>query len=235
MIYVTADLHGDVLRLKEAAIKRLGKRDTLIILGDFGFLWDGSKREKKLLKWLGRRRYQLLFVDGAHENYDLLAGYPVEPLLGGQARHISGKLYQLMRGEIYTIEDKTLLCFGGGESEDRDEREEGKTWWRAELPSQFQMDRCNETLAAHGGKVDYVLTHTPSYRLRRFLMGEVAETNRLETFLDTVAESVQYDCWYFGHCHRDLAVSPKAVAVYRKVLPLWPQQKKRFFQKKGGQ
>jgi len=122
MIYVTADLHGDVLRLKEAAIKRLGKRDTLIILGDFGFLWDGSKREKKLLKWLGRRRYQLLFVDGAHENYDLLAGYPVEPLLGGQARHISGKLYQLMRGEIYTIEDKTLLCFGGGESEDRGAR-----------------------------------------------------------------------------------------------------------------
>ncbi|MFR1808666.1 MAG: calcineurin-like phosphoesterase, partial [Pygmaiobacter massiliensis] len=71
MIYVTADLHGDVDRLRSLPVK-LGRKDTLIVLGDFGFLWDGSKAEKKMLKWLGKRRYQLLFLDGAHENYDLL-------------------------------------------------------------------------------------------------------------------------------------------------------------------
>ena len=55
MIYVTADLHGDADRLKEAAVKRLKRQDTLIVLGDFGFLWRGDKEEQKLLKWLGKR------------------------------------------------------------------------------------------------------------------------------------------------------------------------------------
>ena len=117
MIYVTADLHGDVDRLRSLPVK-LGRKDTLIVLGDFGFLWDGSKAEKKMLKWLGKRRYQLLFLDGAHENYDLLDSYEVTDFAGGRAQQISGKLYHLMRGEVYTIEEKKLLCFGGGESPD---------------------------------------------------------------------------------------------------------------------
>ena len=45
-------------------------------LGDFGFVWDGSKEEQKKLDWLRKRPYTLLFLDGSHENYDLLAQYP---------------------------------------------------------------------------------------------------------------------------------------------------------------
>ena len=82
------------------------------------------------------------------------------------------------------------------------------------------MDHCRETLAARGGKVDYILTHTPPYRLRRFLIGEEAETNRLETFLDEIAQSADYRCWYFGRCHIDRAIGAKATAVYRKVIPI---------------
>ena len=67
MIYVTADLHGDPDRLREAAAKRLKRQDTLIVLGDFGFLWRGDKAEQKLLKWLGKRPYTLLFLDGGGE------------------------------------------------------------------------------------------------------------------------------------------------------------------------
>ena len=67
------------------------------------------------------------------------------------------------------------------------------------------------------------------------LLGEAAETNRLETFLDEVADQAEYQCWYFGRYHLDRAVSSRAVAVYRKVLPLWTEPKKKLFRRDGRQ
>ena len=97
MIYVTGDVHADLGRFKGRAAKKLKKGDTLIVCGDFGFVWDGSKKEQRVLKWLGKRRYSVLFVEGTHDNLDLLAGYPVVDFCGGKARQISGKCHQLLR------------------------------------------------------------------------------------------------------------------------------------------
>ena len=50
MIYITGDTHGDFSRFKDPMLRKLKKQDALIICGDFGFIWDGSKKEEKLLK-----------------------------------------------------------------------------------------------------------------------------------------------------------------------------------------
>lgn len=232
MIYVTADLHGDIDRLKKLPC-RLTRKDTLIVLGDFGFLWTGSKAEQRQLKWLGRRPYQLLFLDGAHENYSLLKNYPAESFAGGEAQTISGRLRRLLRGEIYTIEDKTLFCMGGGESTDLHDRTEGKTWWAAEMPSEAEMDAAARRLAESGNNVDYILTHCAPAKIRSFLkLGQEQEfeSNPLESFLDKVAESTGYTHWYFGLYHRDVGVGPRMTAVYRKVIPICPKPaKKKLF------
>ena len=131
MIYVTGDIHGDLARFEEKALKKLKKRDTLIVLGDFGFLWNGDKAEQKNLKWLEKRRYRILFIDGCHENFDLLREYPVQEFEGGRARHIGGGVYYILRGSILELEGKKLLCFGGAESWDKEDRDEGVNWWRA--------------------------------------------------------------------------------------------------------
>ena len=47
MVYVTGDLHGEYSRFRKTGIKKLKKGDTLIVCGDFGFVWDGSRREQK--------------------------------------------------------------------------------------------------------------------------------------------------------------------------------------------
>ena len=73
MVYLTGDTHGDIQRFKQGKLRWLGKKDTVVVLGDFGFVWDGSAAERKRLDWLRKRPYTLLFLDGAHENYDLLA------------------------------------------------------------------------------------------------------------------------------------------------------------------
>mgnify|MGYP000555154771 FL=1 len=98
MVYLTGDTHGDMDRFKHGKLRWLGKRDVVIVLGDFGFVWDGSKEEQKKLDWLRKRPYTLLFLDGAHENYDLLAQYPEEELFGGKVQALGGNVYHVCRG-----------------------------------------------------------------------------------------------------------------------------------------
>ena len=92
MVYLTGDTHGELDRFKHGRLRWLGKRDIVVVLGDFGFVWDGSKEEQKKLDWLRKRPYTLLFLDGAHENYDLLAQYPTVELFGGKVQALGGNV-----------------------------------------------------------------------------------------------------------------------------------------------
>ena len=87
MIYLTGDLHGDFERFRSKEMKKLKKGDTLIVCGDFGFVWDGSKKEQSILKKLGKSKYQILFIEGTHDNLDLLSQYPQEEWNGGKAQN----------------------------------------------------------------------------------------------------------------------------------------------------
>lgn len=78
MIFVTGDTHGDYNRFRTDIFpeqKSMTKADYVIICGDFG-LWSESKEQKHKLDWLEDKPFTTLFVDGNHENYDLLNAYP---------------------------------------------------------------------------------------------------------------------------------------------------------------
>ena len=47
MIYVTGDMHADFARFSNKKLKKLKKGDYLIVCGDFGFLWNESKKENR--------------------------------------------------------------------------------------------------------------------------------------------------------------------------------------------
>lgn len=224
MLYVTGDTHGELSRFQTKAFRRLKKRDTLIVLGDFGFIWDGSKREKKALKWLSKRRYRLLFLDGSHENYDLLEAYPTTAFSGGTARKIAENIFWLQRGEIYELEGKTLFVFGGAESLDKETRAEGKTWFRQEVPSPEQFEKARQNLTARRNRVDYILTHDAPARLADFLHlskdSVLYEATQLELFFNDLYQHVQYDKWLFGRYHKDQKLGAKSAAVFKALLPL---------------
>ncbi len=99
MLYITGDTHGDYEIFNERRLGQLKKGDDLIITGDFGFVWDNSKEEIKNLKKLSKKKFSILFVEGAHENYELLSGYEEVDLYGGKARKIGSDIYCLKRGE----------------------------------------------------------------------------------------------------------------------------------------
>lgn len=219
MVYVTGDMHGDPARLSDPALRRLKKGDTLLVCGDFGFVWDGSPAEEKRLKKLARRKYTIAFLDGRHENFDRLNAYPTAVWNGAPVHKINDRLVHLMRGEIYTIEGATYFTFGGGESDDKEFRIPGESWWAAELPTPEEMEHARASLAAHDNRVDYILTHTPSPKSRARL-----ETRRVadgvSIFLGTLEEQVTCRRWYFGCLHRDKPISAQRCALFRDVVPV---------------
>ena len=218
MVYVTGDLHGDLSRLSGSAVRRLKKGDTLIVCGDFGFLWNGGAAEQKLLRRLGSRRYTLAFLDGRHENFDLLGAYPVAEWNGGRVHQLGNRLVHLMRGEIYTLEGETYFTFGGGESDDREFREPGVSWWAEECPTEEEMCYALDNLSRHGNTVDYVLTHIPSGRCRLRL--HCGAEDGLGLFLNHLEDTVTCKRWYFGSLHIDKAVSQQRRAIFREIIPI---------------
>ena len=225
MIYVTGDMHGDAARLEAPAVRRLKKGDTLLVCGDFGFIWDGSAAEQKRLARIGKQKYTIAFLDGRHENFDLLAQYPVTEWNGGRAQVINDRLVHLLRGEIYQIEGKTFFTFGGGESEDREFRVPGKSWWAEEMPSPEEMLHAREVLAAHGNSVDYVLTHVPSRKVSLRLAPH-SGADCVSLFLGGQEDTVRCKKWFFGSLHLDRAITTQRVSVFEHVLPVDPPEKK---------
>ena len=220
MVYVTGDLHGDIDRFKTPAIKKLRRNDTLIILGDFGFLWQGGNEEERVLNWISKRKYNVLFLEGTHDNLEMLNNYPVVDYAGGKAHKIDENIYHLMRGEIFEIEDKRIFCFGGGISEDADIRLETGTWWPEEKPTEEEKLNAWRTLRKYDKEVDYICTHVGPGRFARFLDFDAGEANEVEAFLDGVAKDVQYKRWLFAAYHKDKGLGSKATAVYRQVIAL---------------
>ena len=220
MVYVTGDLHGEYSRFQDKAMKQLKKGDILLVCGDFGFVWDESRQEQKLLQKIGRRRHITLFLDGTHDNLPCIEGYPLEEFAGAPVRHICGNLYYAQRGSVFTLEGKTVFVMGGGISSDMEEREEGKTWWSQEQPTLQELRAAEEVLQRYDGQVDYIVTHQPPEDIRRFITGEEERISPLGNFLNQVQAQCGFTHWYFGELHRDKVVPPRYTAVFQAVLPL---------------
>lgn len=218
MIYVTGDTHGDIKRFK--AMKKLRRDDTLIICGDFGFFWDGSKKERSILKKLEARSYTIAFIDGCHENFDILESFPVTEWNGGKARIIGKNIVHLMRGQVYTIEDKKIFTFGGGNSQDFIFRSEGENWWKREQPSHEEIIEAIENLRQNDNTVDYIITHEPPASLKDCLGVDVLQRLEVHALFEDMIKSCTYSKWFFGKCHIDKHIPIKFYSIFNNVTPL---------------
>lgn len=221
MVYVTGDMHGDAGRFNDPRLKKLKKGDTLLICGDFGFLWNGGKAEQKLLKQIGSKKYNVCFLDGTHENFEQLNSYEATEWNAGKVQQISNNLYHLMRGQIYEIEGLKIFTMGGGESPDIDIRFDNDTWSRDEIPTQAQLLEGANNLEQAGCKVDIILTHEPPATIKGFLKlkekGPVRVT-ALNAYFEELGKSATFQKWYFGSMHVDKYISSTHTAVFTNVL-----------------
>lgn len=219
MVYVTGDTHGEYARFQSSALRRLTAQDTLIICGDFGFVWDGGKREQAFLRKIGKKPYTVLFLDGQHENFERLEQYPQTDWNGGRVRVLEGKLMQLLRGEIYKIEGKTFFTMGGGESVSPEFRDPSRGDWSKGTPSETELLHGLDRLKAAGNRVDYILTHEPPSKIRSFFEG-CGGINGTGLYFSHLEEIVSFDRWFFGCLHTDRSVTRRYTAVFQQVVPV---------------
>lgn len=245
-IFLTGDTHGRFERFSAEAFplgKELTKEDYVIILGDFGGIWESSeenKNENYWLKWLDEKPWTTLFIDGNHENYDRLNTYEITKWCGGDVQFIRPSIIHLLRGQVYNIDGTTFYTMGGASSHDikdgileigdprikqwyRDYtklfRINRLSWWKEELPNDSDFFTGNTNLQNVNYKVDYILSHSPSTTEQVLMCGGngLYEPDRLTNYLDEVMAKTEFKRHYFGHMHVDRQVTHNAICLYNNI------------------
>lgn len=224
MIYITGDLHIpiDIQKLNTKQFpeqKNLSKEDYLIICGDFGGIWNNGNEEQYWLKWFNNKNFTTLFVDGNHENYELLNKYPIREFKGGNIHQIRENIFHLMRGQVFDLCGKKFFTMGGASSHDKKYRIENRNWWSQELPSdeEYQKAICN--LELYNWKVDYIITHCISDSIQRTI-STAYEENKLTNFFETIDKKIFYHKWFFAHYHIDKEIDEKHICVFNNIISI---------------
>ncbi len=222
MIYVTGDMHGDENRVSKSRLSMMKKGDTLIVCGDFGFLWDNSAKEQTIRKKLEKRNYTICFVDGTHENFSLLNSFPVVEWNGGLAHKIQSNIYHLMRGQMYTIDGQKVFTMGGGETPDADILDNELTDNdKAAVPTDREMLDGVNRMEQAGFICDYIITHEPPSKIKDFLLlseNKPLRVNALNAYFDELQAQCSYKCWFFGSMHMDKYISASQCAVFKNII-----------------
>ena len=216
MIYIISDTHGELTMFSPVAFveeESWTKEDIVIVLGDFGFV-----DKPEYLDILEQKEYTIVFVDGNHEQFQLLNALPVIEMFGGKVHKVSENIYHLLRGEVYTIEEQMFFVFGGGYSRDRMYRIPNVSWFEEEIPTNTDYESAIQNLEKVNYTVDYIITHTAPRTLVG-MMGFVEDTHEQELcgFLDYLLYKMRFQHWYFGHYHIDKAVTNHCTCVYNRL------------------
>lgn len=248
-IFITGDIHAEIYpRFSNASFpaqKGLTKDDIVIVAGDFGIPWtDGGAQDAYALRELEKRPFTTCFVDGNHENYDLLEQYPEQMWHGGRVHRINDSVIHLMRGQVFDIDGTTIFAFGGAASHDVEDgildaydpdlknkaralRKAGKyryrinhlSWWEREMPDRSEYDEGMANLEKHGFDVDYIITHCPPTTVLR-QMG-FNDPDDMARYFQDIKDCTRFRTWYFGHLHKDCALPwEQMVALYRNIVQI---------------
>jgi len=220
-LYVTGDLHQSIDICKLAAHrfpiqKELDKSDVMIVCGDAGLVWDGSKEEQYWQSWLNEKNFTTFCCLGNHENFPLIETYPIVEIFGGKARQIHSSIFYAISGEIYIINGKKMLFINGADSHDKEWRTEGKSWWPQEQITDNEIEQALENLAAHNFQVDYIISHTGGSEICKQL--GFAPTVSDEK-LDKILEMVDYKKHYLGHYHTNKWIDNSRI-IYNDIIEL---------------
>lgn len=227
--------------------REMTREDFVIVCGDFG-IWQDTKDERYWLDWLQEKPFTLLFVDGNHENFDRLEGGEFETVAfhGGKAHRIRENVYHLMRGHVFELGGKKIFAFGGAASHDvedgiLDERDFASheafarvvrswrrarrmfrinhvSWWSRELPSEEEMAFGRSTLAEHGNQVDFIVSHCCPQQVAAVFSQGMYRPDVLTGYFNDIAETVQFDRWFFGHYHDNRMIMGKFLLLYEQII-----------------
>ena len=222
--FITGDIHGDVARLILFIQRmKLKSGDKICVLGDAGILWRNDKKDTDyIIKYWDEysNGVELYFIDGNHENFNLLNSLPVDENNMGI---VSDKIHYLRRGCVYEINGKRILSCGGADSVDWYRRTEGLSWWKEETISQADIDR------VPAGHYDYVFTHccprsifenNKVYLITLANIDQDVVNHCSEDMLEKLMNKITFDHFYFGHYHIDRVLNDKFRCLFNDFVEM---------------
>jgi hypothetical protein len=222
---------------------KMDKTDVVIILGDFGGLWDyrGENAEEKYwLDWLDSKPFTTCFIDGNHECFPRLFALPAEERFGAPAGIVRDSVFYLKRGYVYDINGKTIFTFGGASSHDIHEgivnpdgkdqdwkktaeqwrrqgrrffRINGVSWWKDEIEQNPEVYKRGLDLLEQRDNKVDFIFTHCCPSSTQALLG-FRDPDSLNSYLQHIQETVQYKHWYFGHYHMNRTVNGNEHCLY---------------------
>ena len=194
---------------------QLTREDNVIILGDAGICWRKDKKDmwEYIAKWERIDDTPMLyFIDGNHENFDILNSLPIHDDEGILSEHIRW----LKRGAVKYFDNKKCLFIGGAESLDKDRRIKHLSWWEEESITEEDIKIIEE------GNYDYVFTHCAPRSildeylplLVDFMFDQDAINHNSEDKLELVKNRINFSNWWFAHYHKNLRLDDKFMCLY---------------------
>jgi hypothetical protein len=210
---------GDLSRIREdPTVSSFDKHDFLIILGDCG-VTAPRRPFREILEDYRKLPCTVLFLDGARDDYDLLADHPSYPWNGGLAQTLTRSVMRLCRGQVFMICGMKILTMGGSTTEGRDDVGKYWDWWPEQDPSQDDVGTAVLNLGEWGGVADVVLTADCPSSWRESV-GKEGVTPASE-MLEQLKDRVDYKRWLFGGTDTPRDISGcNASAVGRTVVRL---------------
>lgn len=203
MIGYIGDVHGSLSNVEYAVrfCVKMGAT-TLIQTGDF-WCYDDHRTITKLNRVLTRIGEQhgggntptLYFIDGNHENYNI-----IDP--DGDIVTYGDHVTYIPRGSVIDIEGISHGFLGGASSSDREYRQEGKNWWPQEAIHNAQAEKLYDK------QFDVFVTHDTSAAVFSDLM--ILNGHSLEKssdgandreFISAVVDAVHPKVHFHGHHH----------------------------------
>lgn len=197
--------------------KELTKDDVVIVLGDWGAIWYGDKRDNYLLKWWNKKPWTTFIVTGNHENYDVIEKLPTTTKFDGEVYRAADSVFIAKFGNIYNIGGYDCLCIGGAESHDKQFRKEGISWWRQEAITEQDYLYALDNIKKSSYNVDYVFSHTPGI-LALHMLGY--PPTKSDQYVTRLLANVNYTCHYCGHMHIDKLICNDEIIVYNDIIEL---------------
>lgn len=201
-IAVAGDWHADT-EYAVAAVGHAALRDAsvLVQLGDFGYNLADNYLDA-LEAALACHGITLGFVDGNHENFDVLLAYPIAD---DGLRYLRSNIVHLPRGFRWCWGQTRCVAVGGAYSIDRILRVSGRSWWPQEMITADQA-----RLIEAAGQAEVIFCHDcPSgvavpgaeRSHRGFPDEEIKRSEVHRALLRSIVDVVQPIRLWHGHFH----------------------------------
>lgn len=214
---VVGDMHGNLFSWERTILPAFARThsDIIVQVGDFGYGWNVAGRGSavqqdmyltaldELLDSFGAR---VLWLDGNHENFDLLE--EIGAFGAAEPFPTSERTTYIPRGYAWEWRGKMCMALGGAYSVDKHYRTPHRSWWPQEEITHTDLERAKRRLAEVGGELDVLFAHDSFTGIRapgihadwkQDEFAAVCKPNR--DMLRDIVDRTHLDLYIHGHYH----------------------------------